>query len=91
MPVIVPRKAAPVAEIAPAEQAAHTLSRADVDAMLSARDAAWQQQIQTITQAFGGALKAIGDQPQKQATGWDFKVEYRQNGAIETIRATPRK
>jgi hypothetical protein len=91
MPVIVPRKAAPIVAAQPAEQAATALSRADVDAMLAARDAAWQRQIQTITQAFGEALKAIGQQPQKPAAGWDFKVEYRQNGAIETIRATPRK
>ncbi len=91
MPVIVPRKVVPIAE-AMLEPAAPTLSHAEVRAMLAEQAAMFSQQIAAVTQAFSGALAAVQAQPKdKPVAGWDFHVEYRQNGAIETIRATPRK
>lgn len=90
MPVIVPRKVVPIIEAKPEDHTETTLSLDQVSAMLAERDAAWSQQIHAITQAFSGALKAIGAQPQAPAKGWEFKVAYRSNGAIETIIATPR-
>ena len=91
MPVIIPRKLAAVEAPPPApeKQADPALTRAEVDAMLAQRDALWMQQINTLSQALASAVQAFG-QP-KQPASYDFKVEYRQNGAIETIRATPRK
>ena len=91
MPVIVPRKVVPIQDAKPAAPAEASLSLAQVAVMLAERDAAWSKQIQAITQAFSGALKEMGTQPQAPAKGWVFKVEYCQNGAIETIRAMPRK
>ena len=60
--------------------------------MLAEQAQAFAQQIEAVTRAFSGALQAVAAHPKdKPAMGWDFHVEYRQNGAIETIRATPRK
>ena len=68
------------------------LTRAEVGAMLAEQQAAFAQQLEATTRAFTGALQALAAHPKdKPAAGWDFHVEYRQNGAIETIRATPRK
>jgi hypothetical protein len=94
MPITIPRKVVPITEAkpAPAAPAEQGLTRAEVGAMLDAERAAFAQQLESVTRAFSGALSAIQAQPQsKPAAGWDFHVEYRQNGAIETIRATPRK
>lgn len=92
MPVTIPRKPAP-AEAPPAKPekpADPGLTRADVEDMLVKRDALWAQQIQALSQSFASAVQALSAQPKPQA-GYDFKVEYRPNGAIDTIRATPRK
>ena len=91
MPVIVPRKVVPILEAKPEAPAETTLSLDQVSSMLAERDAAWSQQIHAITQAFSGALKAIGDQSQAPSKGWEFKVTYRSNGATDTIIATPIK
>lgn len=91
MPVIVPRKVVPIAEAKPAPPEHQTLTHDEVRAMLSEQAAMFSQQIAAVTQAFSGALDAIRAHPkEKSATGWDFQVEYRPNGAIDTIRATPR-
>ncbi|HPL78879.1 MAG TPA: hypothetical protein PKY40_07745 [Burkholderiaceae bacterium] len=94
MPIIVPRKVVPISEAkeAPAPEPTTGLSHEEVRAMLAEQAISFAQQIKAVTQAFSGALQAFAAQPKdKPVTGWDFKVEYRQNGAIETIRATPRK
>ena len=91
MPVIVPRKVVPILEAKPEAPAETTLSLDQVSTMLAERDAAWSQQVQAITQAFSGALEAIGQQPQAPSKGWEFKVTYRSNGATDTIIATPIK
>ncbi len=92
MPITIPRKVVPIAEAKPATAPAPGLSHDDVRAMLAEQQAAFAQQLESVTRAFAGALSAVQAQPQsKPAAGWDFQVEYRPNGAIETIRATPRK
>ena len=93
MPLIIPRKVVPITKAKPAPDTAPSgLTRAEVSAMLDAERAAFAQQLEATTRAFTGALQALAAHPKdKPAAGWDFKVEYRQNGAIETIRATPRK
>lgn len=91
MPVVVPRKVVPIAEARP-EPAAPSLTQAEVRAMLAEQAAMFSQQIAAVTQAFSEALASVQNQPKDApAVGWDFEVEYRPNGAIDTIRATPRK
>lgn len=93
MPVVVPKpKPVPVAPSPPPTPelpSAPLLTHADVQAMLAARDAAWSRQLQTVTEAFAGALKAIPPQKTPPA-GWDFKVEYIPGSyAVKSIRALP--
>lgn len=97
MPVVIPRKQAPAPAPTPAVEKPPeppALTRADVEAMLSQRDAMWAQQIQAVTQAmrqsFESALQTMAEQ-RKPSNGFDHKVEYRPNGSIEIIRSTPRK
>lgn len=67
------------------------MTRAEVDALLAERDAAWKEQVQALSQAFSSALSALGAQQPKTPAGYDFKVVYQLDGSIDTIRATPRK
>lgn len=93
MPHIVPRKVVPLKQEQPAEatKAPESISLDEVRALLDEQAAAFKRQIDTATQAFAQALKAVVQQPKdKPAQGWDFKVEYLNNGDIDTIRATPR-
>jgi hypothetical protein len=92
MPITIPRvKAEPPKVVEPAVPAPAMLTQEQVRAMLDDQAASFRGQISAVTQAFSGALAAVRAQPQgKQPTAWDFAVEYRQNGAIESIRATPR-
>lgn len=93
---IVSRKAPPVAAPKPAKPLAKPaapppVSQAQVRAMLDEQAAEFAKQIESVTRAFTGALKAAMSQSKdKPNAGWDFKVEYLNNGDIDTICATPR-
>ena len=94
MPVIVPRKVVPIKEAKPpVEPAAPTaISPDEVKALMEAQAADFAKQIEAVTRAFTGALAAATAQPQgKKPAGWNFKVEYLNNGDIDTIKATPQK
>jgi len=89
MPIVVQRKVVPIAEAKPV--AAPTLTEADVQVMLAQQAAMFDKQIKAVSAAFSSALSAASQKPkEKTVTGWDFAVEYDQNKAIKTIRATAR-
>lgn len=92
MPITIPRKVVPITQAKPAPAAPQGLTDDQVRAMLIEQANAFALQLEAVKGAFSAALSAMQAQPKdKPAAGWDFRVEYRQNGAIETIRATPRK
>lgn len=96
MPVTIPKKPAPApkppVKAAPPPPAQPALTLAQVQALLDKQAAEFAKQIDAVTRTFTGALTAAMGQPKdKPSAGWDFKVEYLNNGDIDTIRATPRK
>ena len=80
-----PQAAEPVKPAAtPAEPG---LSRADVDAMLAARDQAWRAQIENLTLAFGQALQALR-QPEPRGKVQQFSVTYDSIGRVDVVVPT---
>ena len=63
------------------------LSRADVDAMLTARDQAWRAQIENLTHAFGRALQAL-KQPAPRSKVQQFSVTYDSIGRVDVVVPT---
>ena len=66
------------------------LSRADVDAMLAARDQAWRAQIENLTLAFGQALQAL-KQPEPRGKVQQFNVTYDSIGRVDVVVPTYEK
>ena len=63
------------------------LSRADVDAMLAARDQVWRAQIDNLTHAFGQALQAL-KQPEPRGKVQQFNVTYDAKGRVDVVVPT---
>ena len=64
----------------------------DVARLLAERDAAWQAQSESVTQAFARAIEAIPKPlpSSPMPSRWVFKPKYDMRGAIETLTAEPR-
>ena len=80
-----PQAAEPVKPAAPPPEPA--LSRAEVDAMLAARDQAWRAQIENMTLAFGQALQAL-KQPEPRGKVQQFNVTYDSIGRVDVVVPT---
>jgi hypothetical protein len=66
------------------------LTRGQVEQMLAAREAIWQNQIQQLSQAFAAALKAIPHPTtEPRPDGWRFKPTYDRSGKLDEIITTP--
>lgn len=74
----------PQAASAPAPPPEPSLSRADVDAMLMARDQAWRAQIDNLTHAFGQALQALKPAAPKGKVQ-KFNVTYDSIGRVDVV------
>lgn len=92
MPVVVPRKSAPAPkpvepQAPPAAPAPEWITRKEAQAMLDRQASDFKSQLKAMAEEFARQLAASAPKP---ASGWDFKVEYLNNGEIDAIRATPR-
>ena len=80
-----PQAAEPVKPAAPPAEPG--LSRAEVDAMLTARDQSWRAQIENLTHAFGRALQAL-KQPAPRSKVQQFSVTYDSIGRVDVVVPT---
>lgn len=94
MPVVVPRKPAPKPQEeapkvapAPAPAAPAGVTIEEVQTLLSRQAEEFRLQLASMAKEFA---RQIAASTRPQSSGWDFKVEYENNGDIGAIRATPR-
>lgn len=84
----------PAAPQAPADQPApEMLTRADVAAMLSERDAVWRSELRGMAEAFRASVAALSaaakTQEPPRIREWTFETEYDRHDRVVTTRATP--
>lgn len=90
MPITTPRKV--VALPPPREPSQAVLTRAEVDAMLSARDAIWSKHLEALQAAFTTALQAIPKPPPlPKRKGADVDFKYDARGFMTSAEIIPKE
>lgn len=88
MPITTPRKVVPL----PPREPVPGITRAEVDAMLSARDAVWSKHLEALQAAFTTALQATPKpQPAPKRKGSSIKFEYDTRGLVTVATIIPKE